>query len=258
MYVHVNDLKMYYEVHGTGYPLILLHGGSDNGMSTWEKCIPNFSKNFQVFVMDCRGHGKTNNPKGTLSYQLMCEDTKAFIHALKIKKPIICGWSDGGQIAFEIGIKYPTLAKCLLVGGALIEICDEYKNGLKMFGIDDSGRINLDHVRKTMPEFVKKMIEIHSAVDDPEYWKEFLKNLAKMYMDPSGFPKKRISEIITPTLILTGDRDQFLPVEETIKMFRLIPKAELTVVPNANHSLTLTHAEIFTMLSKDFIDRNSS
>ena len=257
MFVQVNDLKIYYEVHGSGYPLILIHGGTSTINLNWEKCFPFFSKKFQVIALDSRGHGKTDNPKGKLSYQIMCDDIEAFIHALGIEKPVICGWSDGGQIALEIGIKFPTLANCLIVGGAYSELFDANLESLKILGIDKTGGINLDQLTNSLPDFVDKLIQSHSTVYGPEYWKELMKNLAILWTDASGFPKDRISQIKIPTLVINGDRDQFIPVEETIKLFRLIANAELAVVPNADHFLPLTHPEIFIGVVQDFCDRNN-
>ena len=189
-------------------------------------------------------------------YQIMCDDIEAFIHALGIEKPFICGWSDGGQIALEIGIKYPNVAKCLIIGGAYSELFEENIESLKTLGINDSGEVNLDYLSKTMPDFVDNMIKAHSAIYGPEYWKELFKNIAKMWTDPSCYPKNRITKIKIPTLIINGDRDQFIPVEAAVKMYRLIPNAELAIIPNADHFLII-QSEIFTSIIQDFCERNN-
>src|SRR4026209_1320768 len=105
-YVKANGLNMYYEEYGSGEPLVLLHGGMRTGKN-FEHLIPAFSKHFRVIAPDSRGHGRTDNPSGEFSYRLMADDMAAFIDALKLNQPSICGWSDGGQIALELGMHYP-------------------------------------------------------------------------------------------------------------------------------------------------------
>ncbi len=88
---------MFYKEFGDGHPLILLHGGSVNAEFQWQQSIPKLSKHFRVLAVDSRGHGKTDNPSGEFSYRLMGDDVAAFVTALGLEKPFICGWSDGAQ-----------------------------------------------------------------------------------------------------------------------------------------------------------------
>src|SRR5512138_1536772 len=112
-YVEANGLKIYYEGFGSGEPLILIHGGMAIGKSFAPE-IPAFSKQFRVIVPDSRGHGKTDNPGAEFNYRLMADDTASFIKALGLNRPLLCGWSDGGQIALELGMHYPELIRCMV------------------------------------------------------------------------------------------------------------------------------------------------
>ena len=114
-YVQANDLNIHYERRGVGEPLILLHGGTLTG-KMWEPYLPALSQHFEVITPDSRGHGKTDNPAQTLSYRAMADDVAAFIQALGLSQPLISGYSDGGQIALELGMHYPNLVKGLIVG----------------------------------------------------------------------------------------------------------------------------------------------
>jgi pimeloyl-ACP methyl ester carboxylesterase len=71
-----------------------------------------------VFTPDSRGHGRTDNPSGEISYRVLADDIAALVRALDLHKPMIAGYSDGGQVALEIGLRYPDLPRCLIVGGA--------------------------------------------------------------------------------------------------------------------------------------------
>jgi len=143
-HIEVNDLKLHYIEKGEGYPLIFLHGGITIAEKNWENQIDFFSESFRVIATDSRGHGKTNNPSGEFSYRLMADDIAALIRKLKLEKPLIIGWSDGGQIVLEIGIRYPELAKALVAGGVLSEITDYYTNTMKFWGIEGPGHSNLE------------------------------------------------------------------------------------------------------------------
>src|SRR2546425_8453815 len=97
-YVQANGINIYYEQHGSGEPLLLLQGGVVSH-SMWEKHIPIFAQHYTVMAPDSRGHGRTTNPLDTMSYRLLARDTTAFIRALSLDRPLVCGYLDAGQIA---------------------------------------------------------------------------------------------------------------------------------------------------------------
>ena len=115
-YVEANGLRVYYEVCGEGEPLLLIHGGTATSQS-WVSHLPTFAQHFRVFAPDSRGHGRTDNPTGDLGYRLMAEDVAASIDALGLHRPLVLGYSDGGQVALELGMRYPGLAGALVLGG---------------------------------------------------------------------------------------------------------------------------------------------
>ena len=100
-YAQANGIEIYYEETGSGQPLVLLHGGTVT-LKSWEKQIPSFAHHFRVIALDSRGHGRTKNPLETMSYRLLADDVAAFIRALELDRPLVCGYSDGGQIALEM------------------------------------------------------------------------------------------------------------------------------------------------------------
>ena len=122
-YVQANGLNMYYEECGHGQPLILLHGGTETSQM-WQPFLSSLAPHFRVIAPDSRAHGRTNNPNGELSYQLMADDVVAFIQALHLTKPLVFGYSDGGQIALEIGMRYPHLTAALILGAAWYEFTE--------------------------------------------------------------------------------------------------------------------------------------
>jgi pimeloyl-ACP methyl ester carboxylesterase len=252
-FIDVNGLNMYYTDYGDGYPLILLHGALGTANIRWKKPIEVLSQHFRIIAPDNRGHGMTNNPTGEFSYELMCEDIVALVQALNLKKPLICGYSDGGQIALEIGIRYPDLGKALVIAGAVSELSDGVIDGMKVLGVEGSGVVNFEYLEKKYPTWVSLLRKIHSP--GPDYWKELLVSISKMWFDPLVYPEDALQRIKTPTLIMLGDRDEVLgsPIDDNVKMFQSISQAELAIVPNTGHNWT----ELFTEFAKEFLLRHS-
>lgn len=248
--VQANGLNIYYEMYGVGEPLILLHGGTLTSRM-WEHHIPAFTQHFQVIALDSRGHGKTDNPTQEFSYQAMADDVAAFIQALGLNKPLICGYSDGGQIALELGMHYPGLARALVISGAWYKFSASYLNWCKEFGLEDPGVVNVEYIARERPQLVSLWGEWH-APRGPDYWQTLLSQLSTTWLTPLNYTTEDFSKIIVPTLILVGDRDALVPVEEAVEMYRLIGQAELAIGPNTPHSFP----ELFTQLALDFFLRH--
>ena len=255
-YADVNGLRMYYEEYGSGHPLILLHGGTGNAKISWASFRSYLSNHFRVITPDCRGQGKTDNPTEEFSYQLMAADIVALIKELGLESPFVGGWSDGGQITLQIGIYYPDLVKAFIVGGALIEISEPYLDGLRAWGMEGPGVIDFDKIERKHSNLVKILKEIHSSVYGPEYWKKLLVDISKMWFNPEEFPGESISKISVPTLVLHADHDELVPLEQAVKIFKLIPKAELAVIPNMKHLTISSKPEIFAPIIIDFLQRH--
>lgn len=255
-YAKVNGLNMFYEDHGSGPPLVLIHGGIATARFNWGPMIPHLTPHFRVIALDCRGHGKTDNPSGEFSYKLMGDDTVALIRELKLEKPIIFGWSDGGQIALEIGINYPGLAKALIAGGVLSEISDHYKDFMKSLGIYGPGDVDFNKLQETYSEFAEALIHSHSSVYGADYFvKVLFVNISKMWTNPEEFPGDRLTKIVDPTLVLHGDRDEAIPLEDPVRIYRMILNAELAVMPNAGHGVCTSQPEKTAEIIIDYAKR---
>ena len=255
-FVSVNGIKMYYEDHGEGPPIVLLHGGTGTASLNWEAYYPIFSQDFRVIAPDSRGHGRTNNPSGEWSYEVMADDIVEFIKELGLQKPYICGWSDGGQIGLDLAIRYPGLASAYIVGGVVKKNSEEKLQPFREIGFVGPGEINFNQYENALPEWVEILRAVHSH-QGAEYWKELLTGISSLWMTPFNYTDD-LAKILDPTLIIIGDRDQFIPVEEAVLMYRLIPNAELVVLPNADHSLSRTRVKEFSETALEFIKRQST
>lgn len=253
-YVTANGVNMYYEEAGSGEALVLLHGGMGIGKMV-EHLVPALSQQFRVIRPDMRGHGKTVNPDEKLSYRLMADDIAAFIDALSLGQASVCGWSDGGQIALELGMHYSGLVKCMVVGAAWYQFSQHYQNVLKAVGFESPGTVNIERVKQAMGPMAEMWRSFHATNDDENRWEKLAAQISTMWWTPLGYTTEDFEKIKTPTLILLGDRDEIIPVEEATAMHRMIPSSELAIVPNSSHSLPLTRVDLLSPIVLDFLAR---
>jgi pimeloyl-ACP methyl ester carboxylesterase len=221
-YVPVNGLDMYYEVHGDGSPLLLLHGGSG---SIPEKWIPFFTPRFRVIAPEQMGHGRTADlVDRPYHYHDMAEDTVALMRQLGIESAVVVGYSDGGIIGLDMAIHHPERVSKLAVTGANARF-DGYtaENQEWARSFDPFGQPVSDDYLRLSP-------------DGPKHWPVVLGRLKLMWSAEPSFTTEQLQSVGAPTLLIVGDRDIVTP-EHAVQMFRTIPRAQLCVVPNAAHGV---------------------
>lgn len=229
-FVEANGLKFHYQETGSGVPLILLHGGSAN-LQSFDAQVPAFAEHFRVITMDSRGHGRTENPSHKMSYALMADDVIAFADALKLDKPLVLGYSDGGQIGIELGVRYPDRVRALVLGGTVDHFDEKYFETLKGWGFLAPGSVDLSKMDEGWREY---MVTAHPQ-GDADYWKTLMKDLSYMWLDPIHYSDEDFQKMTPPTLLVMGDRDDAGGVDQAVGMFKRLPNAELFIVPNADH-----------------------
>ena len=255
-FVEVNGLNIYYQEYGSGRPLILIHGGAVTS-NMWQPFLPSFVPHFRVITPDSRGHGKTNNPNDEqLSYHLMADDVAAFIQALNLSKPLVFGYSDGGQIALEIGLRYPGLTGALVLGATWYKFSETYLNWLKALGFEKSGVVKIEEIQRNHPNLTTLLKTEHVRADDPDYWKTLLKQYSVLWWAPRNYTANDFQKITEPTLILLGDRDEVVELEQAVEMYRFILNAELAILPNGTH--TSPNPRLLSETVLDFLLRHST
>lgn len=249
-FVNANGINIYYESFGSGKSLIFLHGAMGTGQ-VWKPYVPILSNDFNIILPDVRGHGKTENPGKNIDLHLITDDIAALIDALKLNKPYVCGWSMGGDVGLDIAMQYPDCVSGLIVGGVTLHISETHFESLKAMGLEEPGQIDFEQAEKSIPQLIGLWKTEH--VQSPLHWKELVTQLSFEMINPTLPAEDDIKQITTPTLIIWGDRDQFLPVEDAVELYRLIPTAQLAVVPNADHFVTRTKVMLFAELVKGFV-----
>ncbi len=256
-FVSVNGIEMYYEEHGAGPDLLLLHAGGGTSI-LWQDYFNTFSENYRVIAPDSRGHGRTNNPSGEWNYSIMADDIAALIKELDLHKPHICGWSDGGQIGLDLAIRYPDIARSYIIGAASKDNSDIDFEALLEKGHRGPGDVNFKQIEENAPDFVEFLRNNHSS-QGAEYWKELLIGVAMLWwFTPFKYGDDALIKIQAPVLFVIGDKDDLIPVETAVAMYRLLPNSELAVVPNADHYIPRTHVKELSNLVLEFLQRHST
>jgi pimeloyl-ACP methyl ester carboxylesterase len=255
-YIQANGLNIYYEEYGQGKPLLLIHGGALTADS-WQPYLAAFAKHYRVITPDTRGHGRTANPTGSISFRLLADDVAALVHALDLQKPLIYGYSDGGQVALEIGMRYPDLLQALVVGGAHLELTEGSRKWVRsILGDAQSRDVDFDRFERDNPGFAAMLQRDHG----PDGWKTLLKEIKPMWNAQLNYTPDDFAGVVAPTLVLLGDRDGFVPVEDAVEMYRLLPDAELATIPGADHTdliFSSPKVAVAQPLILDFLVRHS-
>ena len=250
--VQVNGADIFYREHGRGRPLLLLHGGTITGDS-WGPYIAALAEHFQLIVPDTRGHGWSSTPDGTLTYPMLADDVVALFRVLGLEKPVIAGYSDGGQTVLEIGMRHPDLPGALVAGGAFFRFNQSLRTWLRdAFG--DGPDVDVDRFKRDHAD--GPLGSSNSTARTK--WKTVLAQVKPMWATEFSYSTDELARIVAPTLVLLGDRDEILPVEEAIGA---VPPAARE--PNWPSSPTLTHGAFFSSkiaalaagLILDFLER---
>lgn len=248
-----NGINVYYEVHGAGTPLLLLHAGSLT-CDSWQPYLPAFTEHYSVVTPDSRGHGRSDSSTAALSYRLLADDVAALVRALSLHKPLIVGFSDGGQVALEVGMRYPHLARALVVGGAQFKFSAAYLAWVRdAIGDDASAAIDAAGFSRVHPDWAAWLQQIYGS----DAWTSVLVRCKSMWTTPLNYTADDFRRVVAPTLVLNGDRDELVSVEEAAEMFHLLPHGELAVVPGADHGAFFSaRVDAFQALILNFLLRN--
>jgi pimeloyl-ACP methyl ester carboxylesterase len=242
-YVSVGDLQMYYDVQGSGRPLLLLHGGFVTIELSFGSVRPALMERYTTVAVEQQGHGRTADIERPLSYEQMVEDTAALLRHLRLGPTDVFGWSDGGKVALGLGARHPELVRKVAILGAGYHDHDESPE-LKQYLAS----------LKSEDEEIRAFREAYQMVaKNPENWSELVRKVQAMWQTFPGWSAAEMQAIAAPLLILLGDRD-FLPVSHALELFGLVPDARLAVLPGCDHAALDQHPEWITSMLFDFLD----
>ncbi len=249
--VTVNGASVYVEDHGHGPPVVLVHGGTISS-AWWSPLIELLAPHHRVIVFDTRGHGRSTNPTGELSYELIADDTVALIAELGLERPAVGGWSDGGQVALEVGLRHPEIARCLIAGGVMHDFEREaFRNATRdLFCVDAQGRADCDAMESRQAATVEYLKALHDQSE--RQWRDVAQWSATMWLGYRGLSAGILANVHEPTLVVSGDRDELIPLSQTVEIYQWLPAGELAVLPGQDHAAPIMKPAGFVQAIRDF------
>jgi pimeloyl-ACP methyl ester carboxylesterase len=258
-YAEVNGLNLYFETHGAGRPLILLHGGLGSG-EMFGPILPALAERHQVIAPDLQGHGRTADIDRPIDVRLMADDIAALIEHLGLDKPDVVGYSLGGGVALQTAIKYPAMVRRLVVASANIRRDAIYPEMLAQQG--QVGAAAADFMKDT------PMYQLYQRVAPrPEDFPRLLDKMGAGMAEDFDFAEQ-VRGLQVPTLIVAADADM-APPSHYVEVFQLLdgglrdggwmgegrPKGghALAILPGLTH-YNLFSSPLFAAVTLAFLD----
>jgi pimeloyl-ACP methyl ester carboxylesterase len=237
-YITIDGAKQYYEVYGQGEPLVLIHGNGGN-IEYMKPQIEYFAKKYKVIVMDCRGRGKSELGKDSLTYTQMTKDIVGILNYLHLDSTYVVGRSDGGILALLLAINYPQKVKKAVAFAANLT-ADTI--GLYSFNYEEVKR-----ERRQADDMISKK-------DTTQNWEVIQQRNRMMEFQPN-ITVTDLNRIKCPVLVMSTDRD-IIPEEHTLFIYRNISKANLCILTGENHYVTKNNPDLFNSIVGKYLEDN--
>jgi pimeloyl-ACP methyl ester carboxylesterase len=252
-YVGVNDLNMYYEELGSpdAPAVILLHGAggsADDPVGGWAALATAFADAFHVYLVEHRGHGRTDNPAGFMTFEQIGDDIATFAEQLELGAVHLAGISDGGVVALDCAIRRPTVTRTITVLGGNYCVHD----GI----LDVAASLDPDDLEETAPAAAAEFGRRHDRGKRAGHWKDLLRQIAANNSANPSWTPEELRQITCPTLLIAGEHDPFATADQMATMRREIPNAEWLILNNAGHPVHSELPDIVGPRILDFLGRN--
>ncbi|WP_019883836.1 alpha/beta fold hydrolase [Streptomyces purpureus] len=236
-YVQLGKVKTWYEEHGAGEPLVLMHGGLVDARFFAPNLGP-LAEHFRVYTPERRGHGHTPDVPGPITYQLMADDTIAFLENVVREPSDLVGHSDGAFVAMLVAMQRPELVKRLvLISG----------------GFNKEGEAVPD-MEWNVDEIFEFLGPTYGEVspDGIDHFKIVAAKIGEMAAKEPNLKAEDLAAVTARTLVMFSD-DDLVTMDHVVQMYDALPKAELAVVPGTSHFLTQEKPALVNALVLDFL-----
>lgn len=254
-YVSVNGLNMYYEIHGEGYPLVLLHGAFSGIGTSFGKILPGLAEKRQVIAFELQGHGRTADIDRPLTVEGMADDVAAALSEFGVAQADILGYSNGGSVALHFVTRHPQMVRKLV----LMSI------GYKLSGVHPGLMEGMGQMKPEMMYGSPFHEEYMRISPRPEDFNRLFEKKTQMDRQLKDFSEQQIRAIKAPALIIIGDSDLIRP-EHAVEMFRLfgggvfgdmppgLPNSQLAILPGTSHVGVAARADWLVSMIHEFLD----
>ena len=252
-YAEVHGLAMYYEIHGTGKPLVLIPGGFMT-IGMMGQVVPDLARTRQVIAVELQGHGHTADIDRPFTYEQMADDIAALIQHLGLERADVFGFSFGGGVALQTAIRHPEVVRKLVVVSAICKSDGVYPEILALMASFDAESSVLSPNREAYVRTAPK----------PEDWPQFVAKARPLLIEDYDWTQD-VAAIQAPTLIVVGDADTVLPTH-AVELFGLLgggkadsamgnlSNAQLAVLPGTTEFSMLARNDLLLAIITPFLD----
>jgi pimeloyl-ACP methyl ester carboxylesterase len=254
-YAPINGLNMYYEIHGTGQPVVLIHGAFSAIGTSFGQLIPGLSKGRQVIAVELQGHGRTADIDRPLSIPQLADDVVALVKHLGLEQADFLGYSTGAAVALQIVIRHPEVVRKLVLMSVTYT----------MAGIQPGLMDGLGEMKPEMMHGSPWHDEYMRIAPRPQDFNRLFAKKTEMDRHIKDLPASTISGIQAPTLLIIGDADLTQP-EHAVEMFRLLggggfgdtpagrSPSQLAILPGASHVTVVYQTDMLLAIIPPFLD----
>ena len=245
-YADVNGLHLYYEVHGTGSPLVLLHGGLGSG-EMFGPVLPAFADRHQVIVPDLQGHGRTADIDRPITPAALAGDVVGMLDKLGVDRAHVLGHSMGAAVALELAVSHGERVRSIVAASASVRPDGMHED------LTDPEKMATSTRMPTAQDFAEFREAYQRLSPHPDHFEEFLGRLSASNADLQGWSDAQLAGITAHVLLLIGDHD-FTTVEHGALMLQLIPGSQLAVLPGTTHMQITRRADLLLPILARFLD----
>jgi pimeloyl-ACP methyl ester carboxylesterase len=240
-YIDVAGTRTYFEVTGSGAPLVLLHGGLCPA-ETLDAQTAALVEKYQVYVPERVGHGRTPDVAGPYTYEGMAQHMVAFVDSLGITSAHFVGWSDGALVALLVALRRPKLVSKLVLIDQFVT-----PEGARPGFVESTAALTVDAAPAMLVDLYAA-----SSPDGPEHFPVVFDKVHSMWTGATGIEVADLGRIACPTLLMAGD-DGSMTSAHIDAMRRALRDVQLAVVPGTSHSVVLEKPDIVNRLIVDFL-----
>jgi pimeloyl-ACP methyl ester carboxylesterase len=252
--IEINGANIYYQAYGDDpsanhAPIVLIHGSTIDSHTDWDSIAPELARQYRVFVPDCRGHGRSNNPYMSYSFQELADDVAVFVRTMGYEKAHIIGHSNGGNVALVTLMEHPEIVQTCIPQAANAYVT--------RYLIEREPKVfDPDRVAREAPEWRDEMINLHSEVNGKEYWRELLWLTMREIISEPNYSPAELAQVDRPTLVIMGAEDKVNALDEHAQYIaNNIPSAELWIPEKTGHNVHLERREEWLAKVLDFLKR---